>query len=117
MNKAEYKKQINQEQSFYDTSFKGWLIGSDSYRISLYLKCIRWAEWYDNQSGLIAKLLKGWYKYRVLKLGQKLGFQIGLHTCGFGVKFYHWGTVIINKDAKIGRGGGNLPRSNDRSNR
>ena len=35
--------------------------------------------------------------------GRKTGLQIPPHTIGFGVKIYHWGWMIVNGKAKIGR--------------
>lgn len=32
------------------------------------------------------------------------GLQIPPHTMGFGVKIYHWGWMIVNGKARIGRG-------------
>lgn len=36
-------------------------------------------------------------------LSWKLGYQIGLNTLGFGVRFYHRGWCIINGKAKVGK--------------
>lgn len=44
----------------------------------------------------------GGCKLLLRKYSRKTGFQLGLHTCGFGIKFYHWGWCIINEKAKIG---------------
>lgn len=105
MLKKEYRQQIIQEQSFYDTSFRARVLKYDSFYIGKYLKSLRWAEWYDMKTGILSKMQCAVYKYRLRKFGKMFGFQIGLHTCGFGLRFYHWGTIIINKNAKIGRGG------------
>lgn len=105
MNKVEYKHEMDVERKFYDHSLKAFLLRYDSYYIAEYLKVLRWAEWYDRQPGVLNKVLCGWYKYRLRNLGRMFGFQIGLHACGFGLKFYHWGPIIVNSNAKIGQGG------------
>lgn len=33
-----------------------------------------------------------------------MGFQIGINTCGLGIKIYHFGHIIVNGNAKIGKG-------------
>ena len=56
----EYRKQIAEEQRFYDTSFTAWVKGKDSWYQGHYLLYMRYAEWYKqcNQS-FIAKVLGG----------------------------------------------------------
>lgn len=105
MNRKEFRSEVQQEQKFYDTSIRARILGYDSYYIGRYLNCLRWSEWYDQKSGALNKLLCGWYKYRTRHYGRIYGFQIGMHTCGFGLKFYHHGPIIVNTHAKVGRGG------------
>lgn len=44
-----------------------------------------------------------WHYYRYRTLSYKLGFQISPGTIGSGLKLYHWGTIIITGDARIGK--------------
>lgn len=103
MKKREYRKLVNEELSFYNRSIKHRLLRYDEYLMAMYLKNLRWSEWYDSRKGFINKIAKVWFTYHLRKLERVLGFQIGLHTCGLGLKFYHWGTIIVNSDAKIGK--------------
>lgn len=34
---------------------------------------------------------------------RKTGFQIGLHSCDWGIRIYHWGPIIVNSHAKVGK--------------
>ena len=43
-----------------------------------------------------------WHYFIYRRLSYKLGFQIPPHTIGGGLKIYHWGTIIINGEARIG---------------
>ena len=47
--------------------------------------------------------LGGGNKLIMRKLSRKTGFQIGLHPCDFGIRFYHWGWCIVNSKARIGK--------------
>lgn len=48
-------------------------------------------------------LLMIWERYRVSKLGIKCGFSIGANSLDYGVILPHYGTVVINAGARIGR--------------
>lgn len=43
-----------------------------------------------------------WYRYKIHKLGQKLGFTIYPNTCGYGLRIPHWGTIVVGPNNKIG---------------
>lgn len=65
---------------------------------------LRKAEFYTNcGKGISGKLLKIYYKYRYTRLGIKLGYTIPLNVIGPGLSLPHYGTVIINGTAKIGK--------------
>lgn len=65
---------------------------------------LRKAEFYTNcGKGIAGKLLKIYYKYRYTHLGIRLGYTIPLNVIGSGLSLPHYGTVIINGTAKIGK--------------
>lgn len=71
------------------------------WRYKIYL---RKAEFYTNcGGGIVGKLLKFYYKYRYTQLGIKLGYTIPLNVIGPGLSLPHYGTIIINGSAKIGK--------------
>lgn len=95
----EFKEKIKQELKRYDMSLRAFVLGYDSWYIGSYLLSMRMAEYYRNKSLTINMLL-----LRIVNrwAGRKLGFQIHTTHIGFGIKIFHWGNIIINKNAKIG---------------
>lgn len=47
-------------------------------------------------------VLLNWYKYRWIRLGEKLGMTIYPNTCGYGLRIPHWGTIVIGPQNEIG---------------
>lgn len=47
--------------------------------------------------------MTGWHKFQMRRYGRVVGCQFGLHSIAFGVKIYHWGWMIVNGRARIGR--------------
>ena len=64
-------------------------------------KKLRYLEYYTNTSG------RGFtYKYRRLRFkiySIKLGFSIPVNVFGPGLAIVHYGTIIVNKNARIGK--------------
>lgn len=95
-------KEIQTETAFYKNQLSSNLIDFLFQRpallISLFIKHLRFMEFYSKKD------VRYYYHYFFyLRLSYKLGFQIPPHTIEYGVRFYHWGTIIITSDAKIGR--------------
>lgn len=44
-----------------------------------------------------------WYRIRYRKLSLKLGFSIPINTFGPGLSIVHYGTIIVNSAARIGK--------------
>lgn len=103
--KKHFFEEIHREQMFYNHSIRARLLRYDSYYIARYLYHLRMIEWLSSPppSGVYRKLLIGWHKYRLRHYGRVTGFQIPPNTIGFGVKIYHWGYIIVNGNAKIGK--------------
>lgn len=99
---------LRKDQINYNTSFRAWLMSYPSYYMGQYFKCLRVLEYLKNLENpliaLIAKPLKPLFIVMLRRYSYKLGgFQIGLNTCGPGIKVYHYGFIIINGKAKIGK--------------
>lgn len=43
-----------------------------------------------------------WERYRLHSMGVRLGFSIGSNSLGYGVVIPHYGTIVVNADARIG---------------
>ena len=74
------------------------------YQTSEYLRAMRMYAYYFNinkQSGGV-NLRRAYWKYRYIKLGQKLGFTIGFNAFGYGLLIPHDGTIVVNGHCRIG---------------
>lgn len=68
-----------------------------------FIKKLRRAELYKNSRGLFAKVLYPLYWYNYKQYGLKLGFTIPLNVCDAGLSLPHYGTLVISKEARIGK--------------
>lgn len=75
---------------------------NDQTKIWDYIYCLRHLEYHINNTGLIHKLGYIYYAHRVRNLSRVTGFQIAPNTCGKGLTIWHWGTIIVNANARIG---------------
>lgn len=75
---------------------------NDQTNIWNYIYCLRHLEYHINNTGLIHKLGYIYYAHRVRNLSRVTGFQIAPNTCGKGLTIWHWGTIIVNSNARVG---------------
>lgn len=103
--KQELRECLRNEQPFYDTSLKARLLKHESWYKGSYFKHLRYAEYYTNKPscGLFDEIRRAWHCYRMRHIGYVIGFQIPLNTMMGGVKVYHFGPIIVNTSARIGR--------------
>ena len=100
-----YYKQIKDELSFYHPCWKDFILRSPKWDQSMYILFMRLYEYYSiHNNNFINKLLRG--VFAILRCWFQRGtegLQIPPHTVGFGLRIYHWGNIIINSNAKIGK--------------
>lgn len=78
-----------------------WLLQSEQYWLRAYVKALRKEEYYTfNESN---KFLKYCFQRRKNRLGRKLGFFIPAGCFGTGLKIYHYGSIIVHPNARIGK--------------
>ena len=77
------------------------LIRPEAYYVKKYIHLLRMEEMYTFARP--RKLLAFWYKSRKNRLGAKLGFIISAGCFGEGLKLEHFGSVIVNPKARIGK--------------
>ena len=94
---------MRRELDRYDMSLRAFVLGYDSWFIGTYLRAMRLAVYYKCKSHIIYKLLGG--SQAIMRwTGRRLGFQIpATADIGFGITIYHWGNIVINSRAVIGR--------------
>lgn len=78
-----------------------WLIRPEQYYIRRFLRFLRQEERYTFSSP--NKLLAFWYKGRKNRLGSRLGFIIGAGCFDEGLTIWHYGSIIVNPKARIGK--------------
>lgn len=76
---------------------------SDQWYIWKYIKTLRYCEYHQNQGGLLHKLCTKWYLFKLRRYARITGFQIHPNTIEAGLTIWHWGPIIINPIAKIGK--------------
>ena len=69
-----------------------------------YVKHLRYCEYYLNMAKGLAYFNPRyvWHKWIVHHLGIKLGFSISENCFGPGLSIAHYGTIIVNPNARIG---------------
>ena len=103
--KTELKRIIKLEEKLnYDRGF--WrkitlFFSADPRRfISLFLKYYRKEEYYFNTNKMFLFHL---FKRKRRLLGIKLGFTMDINCIDEGLIIYHYGNIVINSNAKIGK--------------
>ena len=96
-----YKKQDSIANSFAAKGMGGVKL-KFSNPIYKFLILLREVEYYKNNSSIINKVifLIKWYHFR--KISIKLGYSIPPNCFGPGLSLPHYGTIIVNSNAKIG---------------
>jgi len=78
-----------------------FLIRPEGFYIRRYLKLLRKEEKYTFSKP--CRVLALYYKARKNRLGSRLGFIISAGCFGDGLKLEHFGSVIVNPKARIGK--------------
>lgn len=77
-----------------------WLIRPERYYIRRYLRYLRKEE---NALESGSSLAAYWYRARKNRLGSRLGFIISAGCFGEGLTIWHYGSIIVNPKARIGK--------------
>ena len=81
--------------------FLEWWLKPENYYIKRYLRFLRKEERYTFSRP--CKLLAFWYKGRKNRLGARLGFIISAGCFDEGLTIWHYGSIIVNPNARIGK--------------
>ncbi len=66
-----------------------------------FLICLRHVEYYGSRRGPWSRLLGGFYRFQMHRLGVALGFSIPPGVCGPGLSLAHYGSIVISPAARI----------------
>ncbi len=75
--------------------------GDEIWRYEILLR--KHEYWYNCGSGLIGKLFNSWYAFRHYKMSIKLGLQVPINVCDYGLHINHYGLLVISPSARIGK--------------
>lgn len=78
-----------------------WLIRPERFYIDRYVRFLRKEERYTFNKPNSIKAY--WYKAKKNRLGSRLGFIISAGCFGEGLQIEHYGSIIVNPKARIGR--------------
>lgn len=80
---------------------KNWILCNKIWKFQ---KLLRKAEYVKNcKQGIIGKVCYSIILFRFKRLSLKLGFSIPLNVFGPGLSIAHYGTIVVNGGAKVGR--------------
>jgi serine O-acetyltransferase len=105
-NKSEYKYYLLSDKKAINAGNQSILrkIIAPNY-IWEFQKRLRKVEYYKNCkcNSLIGKILYTYHKYKLRKQSLRLGFSIPENTFGPGLAIVHYGTIVVNMNARIGK--------------
>lgn len=78
-----------------------WLLSSEQYWIRSFVMQLRREEYYTWHRPNWLKRM--YYRRKRNRLGRRLGFIVSPGNFGPGLKLYHYGSVIVHPDARIGK--------------
>ncbi|NVJ86777.1 MAG: serine acetyltransferase [Algoriphagus sp.] len=97
--KEELKFYLEADKFALGRKGKPWFFGDEVWKYQILLrKC----EFYSKRRGFL-KVLYLFFKYKRLRLGVKLGFDIPEGVFGAGLRINHFGNITVNGKCKIGR--------------
>lgn len=96
--KTDYKEYLRIE--LRGASLKERLFPSPASR---FLKALRRLEYHYNNKGIYHRLMLPWAYYRWYSLSLKTGISIPKNTCEKGLTLYHFGSIVVNPECRIGR--------------
>ena len=77
------------------------ILGDEIWKFEIALRKL---EYYSNiKQTLITKIIKNYYKFIHHKKGINLGFSIPINVFGSGLRINHYGYIVVNGQAKVGK--------------
>src|ERR1035437_2848197 len=76
----------------------------DRYRFPIlqFQRLLRHVEYLDGRRG-VHRLIRAVQVWRLKQLGMRLGFTIPRHLFGPGLSLAHYGSIVVNGGARVGR--------------
>ena len=104
-NKSDLRHYIKQDMMQNNVKLGGvkqWILIHANPRLH-FIYNLRYYEYYHNKkSGTACKIMELYHYYIHKRLSYKLGFTIYANNFGPGLFIGHYGTIVVNKNARIG---------------
>lgn len=72
--------------------------------IWIFERLMRKAEYYKNcHKSPVGKIYSAWLQFKYFQLRKKMGFSIPLNVFGPGLSIAHYGTIVVNGNARVGK--------------
>lgn len=95
---------LNYEKELYlgknPSMIKCWMLQEHDYQIWKYQEALRKYEFYYNNNN---KIKYRFWLLRKNRLGARLGIQLRHNVAEKGLHIWHYGSIIVNGNAKIGK--------------
>lgn len=101
LNTYKYSDRMDYPPFLSKKSFVEWILKSEQYWIRNFLISLREEEFYTFHKP--NKLKKYYYQRKKNILARKLGFFIPTGCFDTGLKIYHYGSILVNPRARIGK--------------
>ena len=106
--KADYLNYLKLDKKALDINIDGILWKIKEFFLPNYIwlfqKRLRKVEYFKNsKKGIFNNLYSYYLKYLLRKSSVKLGFSIPANVFGPGLSIVHYGTIVVNKNAKVGK--------------
>lgn len=75
--------------------------GADIWKFQI---ALRFCEYYANaRGGIVTKVLRKYWALRFYYYSIRLGFDIPINVFGPGLNIHHWGCIVVNAWARVGK--------------
>ena len=95
------------ERCEFRSSLKAWwrvkFLHEHEYSIWRYMLFLRKEDFYAVRAGKVNRIMSTYYRIRKNYLGEKLGFTIHKNVFGPGLRIWHYGNIVVNAYARVGR--------------
>lgn len=103
--RKELKEYLKYEKPLYPNSLVDILTKDQRVYNWKYIRYLRKCEYFYNnrRCSFLHKLLYLWHRRRKNRLGSKIGIEIWENSFGKGLVIHHNGSIVINRDCRIGK--------------
>lgn len=97
----------DKERCEFLTTRKAWwrvkLLHEHEYSIWKYMILLRKEEYYAHKGSILGNIISVVFRIRKNHLGERLGFTIHKNVFGPGLRIWHYGNIVVNANARVGK--------------